>query len=375
MSRGGDRRPIDRSHGRDLSYAYLLLNAMCEDASEAGRRFNREREAIFVRWERLLRVLSNYPVAGYPAPPRELDRICDYLRAASNARPTYYPKPRVLTPEEETIVQRRREAADRTLQEQYVELKSYEGVSASDYNRKLEAAYASHQSWVDEVWIQANPGRRLRTSKISLVRKYREDMEAFCLRWYLNAWWAVPALVQSYFWRIETGRDGLLDYFATGFHSILSFPIVANLPGASDGAPCVVVEWDDLNRYPSRYDPAVEVTISIHVVQECEARLDRRVTKRERRAIVKQVAPQLGQAHRRLLDSDFHVAGNADLQSHARWTAKRLLYPEETWDGLFPDVNETRGLRRACSDFASKAQVELPASPRGRPLGHANILH
>lgn len=29
MSRGGDRRPIDRSHGRDLSYAYLLLNAMC----------------------------------------------------------------------------------------------------------------------------------------------------------------------------------------------------------------------------------------------------------------------------------------------------------------------------------------------------------
>ena len=135
MSRGGDRRPIDRSHGRDLSYAYLLLNAMCEDASEAGRRFNREREAIFVRWERLLRVLSNYPVAGYPAPPRELDRICDYLRAASDARPTYYPKPRALTPEEETIVQRRREAADKTLQEQYVELKSYEGGSASDYNR------------------------------------------------------------------------------------------------------------------------------------------------------------------------------------------------------------------------------------------------
>ena len=41
MSRDGDRRPIDRSHGRDLSYAYLLLNAMCEDASETGRRFNR----------------------------------------------------------------------------------------------------------------------------------------------------------------------------------------------------------------------------------------------------------------------------------------------------------------------------------------------
>ena len=72
MSRGGDRRPIDRSHGRDLSYAYLLLNAMCEDVSEAGRRFNREREAIFVRWERLLRVLSNHNgdklgnVAGVP---------------------------------------------------------------------------------------------------------------------------------------------------------------------------------------------------------------------------------------------------------------------------------------------------------------------
>ena len=108
MSRGGDRRPIDCPHGRDLFYASMILNAMCEDASAAGRRFNREREAIFVRWERLLRVLSNYPVAGYPAPPRALDRSCDYLSVVSDARPTYYPKPRALTPEEETIVQRRR---------------------------------------------------------------------------------------------------------------------------------------------------------------------------------------------------------------------------------------------------------------------------
>ena len=361
MSRGGDRRPIDRSHGRDLSYAYLLLNAMCEDASAAGRRFNREREVIFVRWERLLRVLSNYPVAGYPAPPRELDRICDYLRAASDARPTYYPKPRALTPEEETIRQRRTEAADRTLQEQYVELKSYEGGSASDYNRKLEAAYASHQSWVDEVWIQANPGRRLRTSKISMVSKYREDLQAFCLRWHLNAWWAIPALVQSHYWRIETGRDGLLDYFATGFQSIFSFPIVAKLPGASDEAACVVVEWDGQDRYRSRHDPAVAVTFSMHVVEECEARLDRRVTKREQRAIVKQITPQLMQARRRLLNSGFHVEGKADLHQHASWIARRLLDSSLSWTSITgADADQLSSVTHSCHKFASNAELVLP---------------
>ena len=59
MSQGGDRRPMDRSHDRGLFYASMILHAMCEDASAAGRRFNREREAIFVRWERLLRVRSH----------------------------------------------------------------------------------------------------------------------------------------------------------------------------------------------------------------------------------------------------------------------------------------------------------------------------
>jgi hypothetical protein len=40
------------------------------------------------------------------------------------------------------------------------------------------------------------------------------------------------------------------------------------------------------------------------VVEECEARLGRGVTKRERRAIVKQIAPQLRQAG---ADSFFEV--------------------------------------------------------------------
>ena len=92
-------------------------------------------------------------------------------------------------------------------------------------------------------------------------------------------------------------------------------------------AACVVVDWDGRNRYRSRYDPAVEVTTSIHVVEECEARLDRRETKRERRAIAKQITPQLLQSRRRLLDSGFHVKGKAGLHQHAGWVARRLLDP------------------------------------------------
>ena len=321
------------------------MQAMCEDTSEAGIRFNQEREQLFRRWRRLVATLQDYSVSSRPpGPPATLDR--------------------------------------------YVE-------------------------WLNLV---------LRHSKRPEVGCYLGQVGEFCDQWRLDAWWTVPAMIQSHFFRfrIKTGLDTPpLSLYSVGAWPGASNTIVVKLPGASDDqferdrcrfsglmasevqqvngehvvarwcpdraemaraevvsdAACVVVDWDGRNRYRSRYDPAVEVTISSHVVEECEARLDRRVTKREQRAIVKQLAPQLGQGHRRLLDSDFHVAGNADLQSHARWTAKRLLYPEETWDGLFPDVNETRGLRRACSDFASKAQVELPASPRGRPLGRVNILH
>jgi hypothetical protein len=57
LPRGGDRRRILRPEGRDLSYASLLMQAMCEDTSEAGIRFNHERERLYQRWERLVRAL------------------------------------------------------------------------------------------------------------------------------------------------------------------------------------------------------------------------------------------------------------------------------------------------------------------------------
>ena len=97
MPKGGDRRPIVRPEGRDLAYASLLCQAMVADTSDAGLEFNRERETLFQRWQRLIRALSRHNVPGFSSPPSTLDKIDDYLNQASFARPVHYPKPRPLT--------------------------------------------------------------------------------------------------------------------------------------------------------------------------------------------------------------------------------------------------------------------------------------
>jgi hypothetical protein len=79
MARGGDRRPITRSEGHELRFASLLAQAMCADTSEAGARFNSERDSLFQRWERLLHVLADFKVRGWGGPPSSLDRINDWL--------------------------------------------------------------------------------------------------------------------------------------------------------------------------------------------------------------------------------------------------------------------------------------------------------
>ena len=57
LSRGGDRRPIERSEGRDLSYTSLFMQTMCEDTSKAGAKFNEERQ-----WRRQWRPSSASPL-------------------------------------------------------------------------------------------------------------------------------------------------------------------------------------------------------------------------------------------------------------------------------------------------------------------------
>jgi hypothetical protein len=54
---GGDNRAFTSPHGRDLLYARLVLEAMCNDTTEAGKRFAKEREDLYLRWHRLIRTI------------------------------------------------------------------------------------------------------------------------------------------------------------------------------------------------------------------------------------------------------------------------------------------------------------------------------
>ena len=106
MSRGGDRRPIERSESRDLSYASLLMKVMYKDTSERGAKFNEERETLFLRWERLVRALVHHKVPGWANPPSSLDKIEGYLEVAAAARPVSYPRPRPLNDQETELENR-----------------------------------------------------------------------------------------------------------------------------------------------------------------------------------------------------------------------------------------------------------------------------
>jgi len=328
LQRGGDKRRIIRPEGRELSQASLLMQALCEDTSEAGIKFNQEREQLFRRWRCLVAKLQNHSVSSRgPGPPAALDRYVEWLNLA------------------------------------------------------------------------------LRHSKWPEVGCYLGQVGEFCDQWRLDAWWTVPAMIQSHFFRIKTDLDTPpLSLYSVGAWPGASNTIVVKLPGASDDqferdrclfsglmasevqqvngehvvarwrpnraemtraevvsdAACVVVDWDGRNRYRSRYDPAVEVKTSIHVVEECEARLHRRVTKREQRAIVKQITPQLMQARRRLLDSGFHVEGKADLHQHAGWIAQRLLDPSLSWASITgADAAQLPSVIRSGHRFANNAKLTL----------------
>ena len=75
MPKGGDRRPIYKSEGQELNYASLLMQALAEDTSESGLAFNVEREQLFHRYERLVRVLIQHPPHGWGMLPSELDEV------------------------------------------------------------------------------------------------------------------------------------------------------------------------------------------------------------------------------------------------------------------------------------------------------------
>ena len=118
---GGDNRAFTSPHGRDLLYARLVLEAMCNDTTEAGKRFAKEREDLYLRWHRLIRTIIADHGGDSPLPSIEsVDEVLDYLECHRKSH--VYPKPRTLTPDEQNCLKWRTEIALEATQEIFINL-------------------------------------------------------------------------------------------------------------------------------------------------------------------------------------------------------------------------------------------------------------
>jgi hypothetical protein len=225
----------------------------------------------------------------------------------------------------------------------------------------------------------------------------------------------VPAIIQSHFLRLKIGHHPPLSLFLAGeVAHVNTFTVTARLPGFNDDeyerdatrfgdvmmartdtstsqpigirwrphrdevaelesrydAACVVVDWDGRNDYPSRDDPRRRLTLSEHVIEECQIRLNRWLTKKERREILHQVTPQIDEARRKLIQTGWFVHGNTDPATPANWVARKLLKPSMSWATITGvDADQLPSAFRSIHRFADRAMLALPV--RGAVNGTA----
>ena len=176
MPRGGDRRPLFYPIALDLSYASLLIKTLREDTSPDGLEFNRGREALFCRWQRLAKVLTRY----------------------GTTRPWLEPPP---------VLQ--------------------------DFSKWFRNLCIS----IPATYTAANAQTGSRASKRTVIGRYQAEVERFCNRWRLRAWWAWPAVVNNHLLRVRTGYDWPLGIHSFGYWSPPDYPIVVDIPDQGELAP------------------------------------------------------------------------------------------------------------------------------------------
>ena len=405
MTRGGDHTPLVMSLGKDLSHASLLLRAMENDRSPAGLRFNGDLEALYRRWERLIRVLASYNghALHHSGPPPTLDGYAQWMRLVLAPSPRQYPRPRPLTIEEQEEFDRRQGIFEESNLDLYRKLQPYTGNEEND--RMWEMNAKEFWVWVADVRRNANPYTRWRTSKRVKVEQYFNEVRDFCGNWRLKAWWAGPSILQSHSLRAQTGLDSLMGIYMVGTWSPPEYMLVAQLPGTSSdaferdrqrfsdgylgqtikdklgdiqvrweptraemreiedryGAACVIIRWDGRSHYRSASDSTSSVTVSEYIMEECGVRLRRPLTKREKEGVRHQLAPQLYEGRQWFRSQGWTPTPHIDLETHARWVASRLLDPSRSWSAIteagsdiFPSV------LRSCHRFADRASLTLP---------------
>ena len=418
---GGDH-PLHHPAGQDLRYAAILWEALCDDGSSVGQRFNAERICLSQHWKRLVRAIYRYQLPGYgPMPWMELGRINWYLDALEIdhiIHPRPYPLPRPAVAEELAECHERERIADAILSPLYQHLGQPGTASGdTDGDRIWEGASRHFALWSNDAFREVYRGIKQRSPPRRMVAAYRRDVAAFCQRWRLNAWWAAPSVTQSHWLALELGADTPLGMHANQLGGLSRHPIVIKLPGRSQedferdsrrfepllleqelhsdsggtpivvqrrprrekmarleraaNAACVVVDWDGLDR-----------SIREHILQECEARLGRSLKYREERCIRSQTHRQLATARAQLRDNGWFSYGDGELRLVARWVATLILNPAVTWEALNPELagngtgknryETAQAVQRACQQFALAASLSLPTKRSGRRPDETN---
>ena len=398
MGRGGRRYPIEHAEGRELDFASLLWEALFSHKSPQGAQFRSELDGVFLHWRRLVRVLTSYRTSFWNGPSSDLRHLVDSLKSLTVSTRVAYPRPHT-TPEIESEIAERSGIAATVINEVGRELIA-DGRYVNDRAKStLSEATRTLTLWQNQPFWDANPGRRHRYSNHSYITRYLGDIEAFCSRWGLNAWWAAPSIIDSHFKRGTIGSKRPLSIYMRGsFRGISRNVVVVKLPGRTEAdfrrdsarlqevvakkviessygsfevherlsrsdmalleesidASCAVIDWWD------------DSAISPREIQaECEKRIGRTCTKNESRELSKQITAQVDSVRDFQLNNSWTTAPTRNLANrymeHANWVAALILNPSSTYDALWPTTHDDsfRSHRRACRKFAEAAQLKL----------------
>jgi len=229
--RGGNNRPLARTEGGELAYAKLLFDTIRRLKTKEARRFEAERVALFNRWKRWIVTIAPLAESLGCSPLYNLTHQDRFREALEQRPPVWYPPPRKLTDQELA------EQAGRYRIGDEVEKELLRAMGLAGHRRPripLDARLGIRdlRAWASEVWTTANPGRKRRQSR-PMVLRYYSEVEHFCEKWRLLAWWAVPAIMNSHFLGVALGDNRVLPVLVTEWSGFVDEPLVVPLPGAS----------------------------------------------------------------------------------------------------------------------------------------------
>lgn len=314
---------------------------MCADTTEAGKRFNQQRHNLFRRWQRLIRAMDRYQLPGMGSVPSEVQHIKPYfdqLELDHIVHARYYPQPRALTPEEEAEYRRRSDIGDQVLLELHQRIGSRYAARDQAAVAEWETACSQALQWANEVGRAANANAKKRLPKRRrFVAMYRSEVTSFCQRWNLDAWWAVPMMVQEHFHRLR-----IVDFEPLGMHTVTfnvsAYPLVIRLPGRSD---------EDFERDRQRLKDYMLEKVAVSDTRQIPVRLR---PSREQMAVIE-----------RGLDSSCLVM---------HWDGqKRSSAPNEPWVG-----SASSGSSLAPCSAGPNGGATITSHPKGHGAGRRRLI-